>query len=187
MQDRLQLAEKYVPHYDVRDYHEAHVGAPVADAYAAMRSVDLSRSPIIRAIFALRTLPSRLRGQPSGAPKGPFLEQALEIGWVILEELPGEELIAGAVTQPWEPIVRFRGLARDRFRAFVEPGYAKIAWVIGARPHGGEASTVYTETRVETTDALSRRRFRSYWLLLGTGIRLIRQEALRVVARDLAH
>jgi len=183
----LQLADKYMPQYDVRDYHEAHVVASVADAYAAMRSLDLSRSPIVRAIFALRTLPSRLRGEASGAPRGPFLKKAVDLGWVILEELPGEELIAGAVTQPWEPVVQFRGLAPEQFGAFGERGYAKIVWGIGARPCGEKAATVYTETRVQTTDAASRRKFRWYWLMLGAGIRLIRREALRVVARDLAH
>jgi hypothetical protein len=152
-----------------------------------MRALDLSRSPIIRAIFALRTLPSWLRGQASGAPKGPFLEQAVGLGWVVLEEVPGKELIAGAVTQPWEAVVHFRGLAPEQFIAFGEPGYAKIVWGIGARARGEGASTVYTETRVQTTDPASRRKFRWYWFVLGAGIRLIRREALRVVARDLAH
>lgn len=175
-----------MPAYDVRDYHETDVAAPVADAYAALRSLDLSRSLVIRAIFAVRTLPSRLRGKPSGSPIGPFLDQALAMGWVILEELPGEELVAGAVTAPWEPIIAFRGLPPDQFRGFNEPGFAKIVWGIAARPRDAQSSTISTETRVQTTDAESRRKFARYWFVLGVGIRLIRWAALRLVKHDLA-
>lgn len=174
-----------MPECDAREYHEKVVRAPEADAYAALRSLDLSRSPIVRAIFAIRTIPSWLRGQPSGAPKGPFLEQALSLGWVILEELPGQELLAGAVTRPWEPIVRFRGLPADEFVSFREPDYAKIVWGLAARPRGAGLTALCTETRVQATDDGARRKFARYWFALGLGIRLIRREALRVVAHDL--
>ena len=180
------LANKYMPAFDVREHHEARVAAPAVEAYAALRSFDFSRSFTIRLLFAIRTLPSRLRGQISGAPRGPFLEQVLASGWVILEELPGRELVAGAVTRPWEPVVKFRGLPPDQFATFAESGFAKIVWSIAASPVGPSSSIIFTETRVQTTDPASRRRFRVYWLVFGLGIRLIRWLALRMIRRDLA-
>jgi len=175
-----------MPVYDVYERHETRVAAAAEEAYAALRSFDLSRSRIVRGLFAVRTLPSRLRGNASGAPQGPFLEQALALGWVIFEERPGQELIAGTVTQPWVPVVKFRSVPRDQFAAFAEPGFAKIIWVIAAHPAGPARSVLTTETRVQTTDPASRRKFRGYWLVFGAGIRLIRFLALRLVKRDLA-
>jgi hypothetical protein len=180
------LANKYMPAFDVREHHEARVAAPAGEAYAALRSFDFSRSFTIRLLFAIRTLPSRLRGRISGAPKGPLLEQVLASGWVILEELPGSELIAGTVTRPWEPVVKFRGLPREQFATFAEPGFAKIVWAVSALPVGPSSSIIFTETRVQTTDPASRRRFRFYWLVFGLGIRLIRWLALRMIRRDFA-
>jgi hypothetical protein len=38
------LIERYLPTYDVRDYHEAHVATPAETAYAVLRSLDLTQS-----------------------------------------------------------------------------------------------------------------------------------------------
>ena len=54
------LIEKYLPTFDVRDYHELAVQGEPERAYAALRSVDFNRSRLVRALFAVRTLPSRL-------------------------------------------------------------------------------------------------------------------------------
>jgi hypothetical protein len=41
-----------------------------------------------------------------------------------------------------------------------------------------------TETRVATTDAEARRKFRRYWSLLSPGIVMLRRESLRLVRRE---
>ena len=90
----------------------------------------------------------------------------------------------GAVTQPWEAEVKFRSLPPDEFAAFDAPGFAKIAWTIRADPLGPAASRFSTETRVTTTDAEARRRFRRYWTMVSPGVRLIRRESLRLVRSE---
>jgi hypothetical protein len=55
---------------------------------------------------------------------------------------------------------------------------------MGVRPSGAASSAMWTETRVATTDAESRRRFDRYWLAFGTGIRLIRRAALGIAASE---
>jgi hypothetical protein len=62
-------------------------------------------------------------------PKG-LLAQTTSVGWRVLAENPGREMVVGAVPQPWLPNVVFRGLAREEFRAFQEPGYVKIVWTL---------------------------------------------------------
>src|SRR5688500_4503792 len=173
--------DRFLPRFDVRERHELLVRASPEEAYVAFRRVDFSRSRLVRVIFGLRTLPSWLRRRPWGAPRGPFLEQALGMGWVVLDELPGRELVAGAVTRPWEAEVTFTGIPAEGFAAFEEPGFVKIVWGFSAREEGEGRALLATETRVQATDLASRARFRRYWLLVGTGIRLIRWVALRMV------
>jgi hypothetical protein len=181
------LIERYVPTYDVRDYHEARVTAPAKAAYAVLRSLDLNRSWIVQALFAIRSLPGRLLGRtPPPLPSGTFLEQTLAIGWVVLEEAPGRELVAGAVTQPWKPVVTFQGLPPAEFMRFSQPGFTKIVWAIAARPVTPDVSVMSMETRVLATDAASRRKFRLYWFFVSPGVRLLRLVALHLARRELA-
>ena len=92
--------------------------------------------------------------------------------------------MVGAVTQPWKADVEFRGMDPEEFAAFNEPGFAKIVWTLGVEPLTEKASVFRTETRVATTDAESRSRFRRYWSVFSPGILLIRYETLRLVKRE---
>ncbi len=182
------LIDTYLPKYDERSYHEARVAADRATAFAALRALDLESSSIVRMLFALRSFPSRFRAQER-AVNSPrvarsFVDSMVDIGWVILEEAPGEELVAGTVTQPWEATVRFRGFSPSEFVAFEEPGFTKIVWNIAARESDGGA-IISTETRVLATSAGARRRFRRYWLVVRPGVKLIRRIALGKVRREL--
>jgi hypothetical protein len=183
------LIEKYLPAFDVREYRELCVRAEPERAYAVLRDLRLNRSAMVRALFAIRTLPERLRNRhrhtAGSAGSHPFLEEALQAGWALLEEIPTQELVMGAITQPWVAIVHFRGMAGAEFVTFSEPGFAKIAWSIAARPAGPGRTVLSTETRVAATDAVSRRRFRRYWLIFSPGIKLIRRIALNLAAQEL--
>src|SRR5262249_38703175 len=183
------LIDKYLPTAEFRDYHEARVAAEPERAYAALRELDVMKSAIVRTLFAIRTIPSRLRPHSSAMRStnpSSFLQAALDAGMVILEEIPGQELVAGAVTRPWEPVPRFRGLPGPEFIAFAEPGFTKVAWNLAVTPAGPGYSVVSSETRVAPTDAVSRRRFRRYWFVFSPGIRLIRRIALRRLKRQLS-
>ena len=178
------VIDKYMPEYHTRDFHELRVEAEAEAAYDVLRSLDLERSWLVRAIFAIRALPARIMGvaRPRQA-YGTFLEQALDLGWVILEEVPGQELVAAAVTQPWAANVEFRGLPPEEFMRFAEPGFTKIVWALAARRATGGESILSMETRVLATDPASRRKFRRYWFVVSPGV--ISWVALRAARREL--
>jgi hypothetical protein len=178
------LIDRFMPTYEVAERHEIQVDAPVEHTFAAARGMDVNRSPLVRAVFAVRTLPSRLRGAPARQSSAPLLEETLALGWRILAETPGREVVVGAVTQPWRAEVKFRGVDPDAFAGFAEPGYAKIVWTLEALPLGPTSSRFRTQTRVSTTDPRARALFRRYWAALSPGIRLIRRESLKLVKGD---
>jgi hypothetical protein len=178
------LIERFMPTCEVAERHEIRVDAPAEYTFAAARDMDVNRSALVRAIFALRTLPSRWRRELPERSSMPLLAETLALGWRILAEIPERELVVGAVTQPWRAEVKFRGVDPNAFAGFAEPGYAKIVWTLEAESLGPATSRFRTETRVSTTDPRSRRLFRRYWAVLSPGILLIRRESLKLVKAD---
>jgi len=167
------LLDQLMPEYEVAERHHVHVAAPAEITLAAAREIDLRRSAIIRTIFAMREW--LLNTEPDGAsrPTG-LVAFTTSLGWRLVAENPGREVVYGAVTQPWRADVVFRGLAAEEFRKFREPGFVKILWTLRVDPVTSSHCIFRTETRVVTTDAESRRKFRWYWARFSPGIVLIR-------------
>ncbi len=167
------LLDESMPQYDVCLDHETKIDAPAALAFDAMRETDLERSPIVQALFRARQI--LMRGHhPEREPRHALLEQLDDLGWRIVGEETGRELVFGAVTKPWESEPVFRGLSPVEFKRFDIPGYVKIAFNLRIDPLGEHASIARTQTRALATDPQSRRRFRRYWVLLSPGIEMVR-------------
>ena len=181
--DRDGLLDHFMPDYDVVERHEIRVGAPAAITFAVAGEQDLFQQPGIRAIFKARELLLGATPDDRSRPRA-LLAQVRSLGWGVLAEVPGREIILGAVTKPWEANVTFRALPPGEFAAFCEPGYVKIAWTLRADPLGDERSRFRTETRAMATDPESRRKFRRYWAFVSPGIGLIRRLSLRPLKRE---
>jgi hypothetical protein len=181
--EREPLLDQFMPEYEVAERHQIRVAAPAATTLAAAVDTDLQQSPIVRGIFRAREFVLGAEPDVETRPKG-LLAQTTSLGWRVLAEKPGREIVVGAVTQPWQPNVVFRGLAPEDFRAFREPGYVKIAWTLRADPVGESESIFRTETRVTTTDQAARTKFRWYWARFSPGIVLIRRVMLGLLKRD---
>jgi hypothetical protein len=171
------LLDQFMPEYEAVERHHVRVTAPAAITFAAAVDTDLQQSRIIGAIIKAREL--MLGAVPASVahPRG-LLAETLSLGWGVLAERAGLEVVVGAVTQPWRANVVFRALPPEDFKAFREPGYVKIIWTLRADPAGPTESIFRTETRVATTDASARTRFRWYWARFSPGIILIRRVML---------
>lgn len=144
---RHALLDRFIPASEVADRHEIRVAAPAASTYAAACEMDLQRSRLVRAIFRGRELPLGGHRATDHAP-GALLAQVLQLGWGVLAEEPGREVVVGAVTRPWEANVRFQRLPADEFAAFDAPGYVKIVWTLSAEPLGPAESVFRTEVLI---------------------------------------
>lgn len=178
------LLDEFMPEYDVVEHHETEVRAPAEVTYAAAREMDINDSPLVRAIFAVREVPARVRGERVERVPRSLVEETTALGWRPLAEVPDRVLVMGAVTQAWQASPVFRGLPPDEFRNFAEPGYVRIAWTLEAEPLGPGRSRFRTETRVAATDAAARAHFRRYWSIVSPGVRLIRHQSLALVRAD---
>ena len=144
--------------------------------------MDLEDSRVIRAIFKGRKLLLGADADRHAHARG-LVAMTKELGWGVLAEEPGREIVMGAV-RPWNANVVFRSLPPDDFAAFNEPGCVKIVWTLRADAVGDRTSVARTETRVVATDTEARRKFRWYWARFSPGIVLIREISLRLVKKE---
>ena len=171
------LLDRFMPAYDIAERHHIRVAAPAEITFTTACKTDLQQSPIARVIFRAREVILGSEPDAAARPNG-LLALTKSLGWRVLAEVLGREVVMGAVTQPWEADVTFRGLPPDEFAAFNEPGYVKIAWTLRADPIASTESVFRTETRAIATDAAARARFRRYWSFLSPGIIVIRSMML---------
>ena len=177
------LLDRFIPVYEIVERHQTEVAAPAEVTLSAACDMALDDSRIIRAVFRGREILLRARPDTTPRPRG-IVALTKSLGWGVLAESPGREIVMGAVTQPWLPDVVFRALSPEDFAAFHEPGYVKIAWTLRADPLPDGRSIFRTETRAIATSPDARARFRSYWARLSPGIILIRRMTLGPLRRE---
>ena len=179
------VLDGFMPLYDVVERHQIHVMAPAEITFGAAHDLDLSDSRLVQAIFRGRELMLGATPPPRGVAEPPGLvAAALRIGWGVLTERAGREIVLGAVTRPWEPNPVFRELPPREFAAFVDPGFVKIAFTLRADPLPDGTSIFRTETRALATDVDARAAFRRYWSLVSPGVALIRRAMLEPLRRE---
>ena len=181
--ERDELLDTFMPVFDVVERHHIRVAAPAAVTFEAAGQQDLFGLPLVRVIVRAREIALGARADDRVQPRG-LLAAVRSLGWGVLAEAPGREIVMGAVTKPWEANVTFHALPPPEFASFCEPGFVKIAWTLRADPAGDAASVFRTETRAVATDATARARFRRYWVFASPGIALIRWLSLRPLKRE---
>ncbi len=171
------LLDKFMPEYEAVERHHIRVAAPAELVLDVARRRDLLDSRLVRAIFEARQV---ILGGVPAAPRTPrgVVDECIALGWVVLAEAPGREIVLGAVTRPWDANPVFRSISSAEFRTFREPEYVKIVWTLRTDPVGPQAAVFRTETRVATTDAVARNKFRIYWSFFFAGVWAIRRIGL---------
>jgi hypothetical protein len=177
------LLDRFMPRYEIVERHRIEVEAPAGVTLAVAKEQDLFRSGLVRAIVTTRRVILGGADDEAVRPRG-LLSEMLSLGWGVLADEPGREVVVGAVTRPWEANVVFRPLQPEQFAAFEEAGFVKIVWTLRADPVDGASSIFRTETRAIATDPEAREKFRRYWSLVSPGVILIRRLSLAPLKRE---
>ncbi|HSU16833.1 hypothetical protein [Longimicrobium sp.] len=178
------LIDRWMPAWEVRERHETRIRAGREQVWGRVRALDFGRSPVVRALFALRSLPGMLTA--AGRRKALEAREGglLRAGFIVLEEAPGDELVLGVVGRFWRPGGGIVRVTPEELRAFERPGFAIGVWNFSLADGGdGDGVRLATETRVRCTDPASGRAFRRYWMLVGPFSGLIRMEMLKSIRR----
>ena len=178
------LIDEFMPAFDVSEFHQTTVRAPIEKVYGALRTADIGGSPIIRLLLHLRALPAKRRTNEAGGNPRLNLDAILKAGFVLLGENPPHEVALGLVGRFWTLSGTRCRVSADEFAGFDRAGYAKAVWNFSLVEESAEITRLATETRVRCLDDSSRRRFRVYWALIAPFSGLIRRAALRTIRRD---
>jgi hypothetical protein len=150
------------------------------------RHADLARSPLIGALFWLRSVPSRLTGHATG-DAAIRLDQLVSTpehpGFQVLADAPPHHVAIGAIGKVWQPEIPFVHVAdQAAYLAFSEAGFIKVAWSLHVEVRAPGLTRLIIEVRVDATDAESWTRFERYFRWIGPGSRFIRRWALAWIA-----
>lgn len=182
-----QMLEHLVPLPRKVEIDVVDLAAPPAAVWDYVRHENLADSPLVRALFALRTLPSRLSGGPAeplrlciddirSTPEAP--------GFQVLGDESGHELTVGAIGKVWQldiPFVHVDG--PEGYMGFTEPGWIKVAWAIRVEPRSEAGTHLVIEVRVDATDEASWAKFVRYWEIIGPGSHFIRHSLIAGLRR----
>lgn len=176
--------DEFIPNPCLHEFHHVTVDAPCERAWAAARNFDMASLPIVRLLFALRTLPQRLRNATRESDRLRIKDiTSSGTGFGILSERPGTSVTVGAIGKVWRPNIEFVNVPANGYRTFGEPGWVKVAWELRCQPDGDTKTLVVFELRVTATDERSWRRFERYFFFIGPFSRFIRRSALADLKR----
>jgi hypothetical protein len=194
------LIDAILPDFDATIIEHIVIDASPGVVYEAAREMDFMQihSPLVDAVMAARGLPARIgrrvRGRQAPPPEpamrladlfdGSVDRSGLD-GWLALGEVPGRELVFGAIGKVWQADIGWKPVTADVFRDFAEPDFAKIAVGFSIREYGAERSLLSYEARTAGTDDDSRRKFLRYWWIVRRFVHFVMRAAV-VTVKDLA-
>ncbi len=136
----------FLPIHDVSACYKIRINTPPSVVYQCLLRSDFNKLWVVRLLMTIRT-GKRL---PRNRAPGDLAQRLQGTGFVILDEVPGEELVIGVAGKFWRPDGgRCMGLTADDFAGFSRPGYAKVAWNFKLRAESPERTVLSTETRVK--------------------------------------
>jgi len=195
----FELAEEFLPVYDVSDAVATVADADSGTAWQALLDVDLLKvgreAPMVGVLGALRMLPEivghLLHGErPAKPPESMRLRDLASLpmyegGWILLGERAGHEIALGLVGKFWRPVIQYAEVEADNFKAFAEPGWAKTVYALSVTALDDQHTLLRAVMRTLATDEQARRWFQRYWTLgVGSGAHTLVHGLLDVVRED---
>jgi hypothetical protein len=170
------LMDESLPNHDFSAAYEISINAPASVVSECLLHLDFNELWLVRLLLTLRTGKRMLR---SGVPTD--LRQRLQgTGFVILGDVPNEEVVIGVVGRFWRPDGgRCLNLTANDFAEFSRSGFAKAAWNLKLRSESPRSTVLSTETRIKCFGKGALWKFRIYWTLVGPFSGLMRKAILK--------
>ncbi len=174
------------------EFHSRVVDHPIEHVWPHCLDVTAQEIRTIGPLFALRGLPTRLRGRrpPEASRALPLLEVFASEGFIVLrrDDAPIDgraSVIFGAAGRFWS-VTGNAPIPFDSpndFLAFEQPDHAKTVARLDAIDLGNGTTRIETETLVRGTDAASTKAFGRYWGIIRLPSGLIRLSWLAAIDR----
>jgi hypothetical protein len=161
----------YLPNYFLREVHYSALNGSPADIYRSICEFDMSSVSWIKNLFRLRTLLDKTESKGHLTLRDAYQNG----GFILLNEIPDQELTVGAIGKIWRPAIAFEKIESSEYADFHKPGFAKVAWSLRCEPRLSGGTFCSFEVRVGSTDSISAAKMRSYYSFIGPFSRAIRK------------
>jgi hypothetical protein len=187
-EENMSALDRLIPVPALLEVDRVELAVDASRAWNAVRDLDLAQSPLVRRLFAIRTIPDRLQGKatPLRLRLNDLVSTPAEPGFQVLAEDAPHEVAVGAIGKVWRPVIPFVHVVDAAgYAAFSEAGYIKVAWALRVVSEGVDTSRVEFELRVAATDEDALKKFKRYFRLIGPASRFIRHLLLAQLERDM--
>ena len=166
------LIDKYINIFHYNEVHKIEISATPKDIYLLLKTLNFYRSKLVKLLFTIRGLPIRMCS----------VEGFIEVGFILLEENVGEEIVFGLIFHP----LKFRPISvpPDEFATFNEGDNIKAVMNFFISDIDEKRSLLSTESRVFCTSAKAKMLFTPYWILIHWFSALIRVEMLHLIKQE---
>jgi hypothetical protein len=173
--------DEFLPIYDVSASYEVRISAPPSLVYQCLLRSDFNKPWLVRLLMTIRTG----KRPPRNRVPGDLPQRLQGTGFVILAEIPNEEMVIGLAGKFWRRDGgRCLDLTASDFVGFSRLGYAKVAWNFRLRTESPMCTVLSTETRIKSFGRAAFWKFRFYWSLVGAFSGLIRKAILKQVKTE---
>jgi hypothetical protein len=191
----MTILDELMPVWDARRVEQRVVDAPLPTVYQAALTADfldaVRRSPIVRALFAIRSAAERAVAfvvrRPFEQPPTPAAWRLIDMPttgeWIALGQSP-TEIAFGVIGRFWGGETKWRSTRAAEFGGFSRAGFAKIGCHLRVIPYGKDRTVVSYESRTLATDSASRRSFLRYWRVVSPFVGVVMRSTLAVIDRD---
>ena len=167
--------DECLPIYDVSASYQIRINAPASVVYQCLLRSDFNQLRVVRLLMTIRT-----GSRPRNSAHGDLRQRLQGTGFVILDDVPSEELVIGVTGRFWRPDGGCcLDLTAGDFGGFARAGYAKVAWNFKLRAESPKETVLSTETRIKCFGRAARWKFRTYWILVAPFSGLIRKAILK--------
>jgi hypothetical protein len=170
--------DEFLPSHDFRAAYDVCINAPARVVYRCLLRADFNDVWLVRLLMSLRSG----KWLPRNRIFRDLFQRLKGTGFVVLAEVPNEELVIGVAGRFWRPDGgRCMDLAADDFAGFSRSGFAKAAWNFELLADSLESTVLSTETRIKCFGPAALWKFRLYWCFVGPFSGLIRKAMLKRV------
>ena len=178
------LLDRYLPEFSFREVHSVRVFASPDAVIQAASLYQPETDIFFRSMIGLREAPTRFL-RIFGIKRGPLLPPFGMQNFTQLQRIEGTQVVYGLVGRFWRTDYGLVDIAdAAAFKAFNNPGTAKLILSFAAHHVNSHETELVTETRVFCPDRACLLRFAPYWYLIRPVSGLIRKRILNSIKRS---
>jgi hypothetical protein len=171
----VKLIDKYLPSWDYGKVNKILLNYKKVPNISIIYHADFGKSKIIRTLFFLRGLPTKMLK----------IDDFIESGFILLEENKNE-IVIGLVAQPWKIKGNIIKLSSEDFYGFDKSDYVKVCWNFLIEKKNDEEMYISTETRIHCTSGKARKNFFIYWFFISYFSSVVRNEMLKIIGKEIS-